>query len=64
MLIAREAQCPEFPCRLRSEVDPIAYLDNPCTPHNPINNYRGYRRAMHRVILSRLQPTLTVRIRR
>jgi hypothetical protein len=46
MLIAPEAQCPEFLCRLRSKAGSIAYLDNPRTPYNPISNYHGYRRAI------------------
>ena len=43
---------PEFTCRFRWQVGSIAFWDNRCTQHNPVNDYHGYRRAMHRITLA------------
>ena len=43
---------PEFTCRFVWQVGSIALWDNRCTQHNPVNDYHGYRRLMHRITLA------------
>jgi taurine dioxygenase len=40
---------PEFTCRFRWAVGSLAVWDNRRVLHNPINDYYGYRRVMHRI---------------
>mgnify|MGYP001161366876 FL=1 len=40
---------PEFTYRFKWEIGSIAIWDNRCTLHNPINDYHGERRLMHRI---------------
>jgi taurine dioxygenase len=43
---------PEFTCRFQWEPGSLAFWDNRCAQHNPINDYHGYRRVMHRITLA------------
>jgi taurine dioxygenase len=42
---------PEFTCRFAWRPGSLALWDNRCTLHNPVNDYHGYRRVMHRITL-------------
>jgi taurine dioxygenase len=43
---------PEFTCRFEWQVGSLALWDNRCVMHNPINDYHGYTRRMHRITLA------------
>ncbi|TWT10824.1 TauD/TfdA family dioxygenase [Reyranella sp. CPCC 100927] len=47
---------PEFTCRFRWQPGSLALWDNRCAMHNPINDYHGYRRILHRITLAGDRP--------
>jgi len=43
---------PEFTCRFVWGVGSLALWDNRCAQHNPVNDYHGFTRVMHRITLA------------
>ena len=42
----------EFTCRFQWEPGSLALWDNRCAMHNPVNDYHGFTRRMHRITLA------------
>ena len=52
-----EHQCrPEFCCRFSWQLGSIAFWDNRAVHHNPVNDYHGYKRVMHRITIAGDKP--------
>ncbi|KAK3114444.1 hypothetical protein LTR53_007256 [Teratosphaeriaceae sp. CCFEE 6253] len=47
---------PEFTCRFRWGPGSISFWDNRTVLHNPVNDYHGFRRSMHRITLAGDEP--------
>lgn len=47
---------PEFTCRIAWRPGTLAVWDNRQVLHNPVNDYHGYRRVMHRITLKGDEP--------
>ena len=43
---------PEYTCRFQWRAGSLAFWDNRCTQHYPVNDYHGYRRILHRITLA------------
>ncbi len=43
---------PELTCRFQWRVGSVALWDNRCAMHNPVNDYHGHTRTMHRITLA------------
>ena len=54
--LCRHQVKPELTCRFAWEPNAIAFWDNRCTQHNPVNDYHGFRRVMHRITLKGDKP--------
>jgi taurine dioxygenase len=54
--LCRHLMRPEFTCRFRWETGSLAFWDNRAAQHNPINDYHGQRRIMHRITLAGDRP--------
>ena len=52
----RHQSKPEFTCRFSWQPGSIAFWDNRCALHNPVNDYHGFKRLMHRVTLAGDRP--------
>ena len=48
---------PEYTCRFVWRPGSIAFWDNRCALHNPINDYHGHKRLLHRITLKGDKPT-------
>jgi taurine dioxygenase len=55
-LLFRHQVKPEFTCRFHWEPGSLAFWDNRCAQHNPVNDYHGFKRVMHRVTLAGDRP--------
>ena len=51
-----QVQRPEYHFRLQWQVDTLAMWDNRCLQHYALNDYHGYRRVMHRIIVGGNRP--------
>jgi taurine dioxygenase len=47
---------PEFCCRFRWQPRSLAFWDNRASQHNPVNDYHGYRRLLHRITIKGEKP--------
>lgn len=54
--LCRHQVRPEFTCRFAWRPGSLALWDNRCTQHNPVNDYHGFRRVMHRITLEGDRP--------
>ena len=52
----RQVTRPEYSFRLRWRENTLAMWDNRCTQHYALNDYHGYRRVMHRIIIEGGRP--------
>lgn len=55
-ILYERVQKPEYIFRLQWQKDTLAIWDNRCTQHYATNDYHGYRRVMHRIIIEGASP--------
>jgi taurine dioxygenase len=55
-LLFRHQVRPELTCRFSWQVGSLALWDNRCVQHNPVNDYHGHTRVMHRITLTGDKP--------
>ena len=48
---------PEYTCRFRWRKHSLVIWDNRAAQHNPINDYHGHRRIMHRIMVRGERPS-------
>ena len=48
---------PEVTCSFRWKPGSIAFWDNRVTQHNPVNDYHGFKRVMHRITIAGDRPS-------
>ncbi|MFZ5834279.1 MAG: TauD/TfdA dioxygenase family protein [Pseudomonadota bacterium] len=47
---------PEFTCRFQWSPGAVVFWDNRCVQHNPVNDYHGFKRVLHRISLRGTKP--------
>ena len=60
--LSHQARSPTFHCQRQVnssftwQPGSLAFWDNRCVQHHPVNDYHGYKRLMHRITLAGDRP--------